>query len=77
MQEAGFKVYEVEFLLIPYEKLWPEWYVTCFCPNPAIRKKARRPVFTRSRNEMDEVEHQEKRMDICNNNNISIYTRKS
>ncbi|RYR53497.1 hypothetical protein Ahy_A06g028643 [Arachis hypogaea] len=39
MQEAVFKVYEVELSLIPDEMLWPEWYGTRFCSNSAIRRK--------------------------------------
>ncbi|KAL4337119.1 hypothetical protein AHAS_Ahas12G0078300 [Arachis hypogaea] len=66
MKEIVFKVYKVEFPLIPDEKLWPEWYETCLHPNPAMHRKATdRPVFTKFCNEMVEVEHQEKRCGLC------------
>ncbi|RYR48409.1 hypothetical protein Ahy_A07g034435 isoform A [Arachis hypogaea] len=58
LQQAIFKVYEVEFPLIPDEKLWLEWYGTRLHPNPVMRRKSTgRPIFTRFCNEMDEGEH--------------------
>ncbi|KAL4337120.1 hypothetical protein AHAS_Ahas12G0078400 [Arachis hypogaea] len=66
MQEIVFKVYKVEFPLIPDEKLRPEWYKTCLHPNPAMHRKATdRPVSMRFCNEMVEVEHQEKWCGLC------------
>ncbi|XP_025703925.1 uncharacterized protein [Arachis hypogaea] len=65
-QEAVFKVYEMEFPPIPNESLWSEWHGTMMCPNLTMRQKAtRRPVSTRFRNDMDDVEHQEKRCALC------------
>ncbi|XP_025617319.1 uncharacterized protein [Arachis hypogaea] len=56
-QKAVFKVYEMEFPPIPDESLWAEWHGTMLHPNPAMRRKAiRRPVSTRFRNDMDDVE---------------------
>ncbi|XP_072066721.1 uncharacterized protein [Arachis hypogaea] len=58
-QEAMFKVYEVKFPPIPDESLWLEWHGTMMRPNPAMRGKATgRPVSTRFRNDMDDVELQ-------------------
>ncbi|RYR44487.1 hypothetical protein Ahy_A08g040812 [Arachis hypogaea] len=46
--------------------MWPTWYSACLKPNPAKRWKATgRPVSTRLRNEMDAVEHTEKRCGLC------------
>ncbi|RYR02537.1 hypothetical protein Ahy_B06g081335 [Arachis hypogaea] len=59
-QETVFKVYEIEFLLIPDESLWPEWAL--LRPNPLMCRKATgRPISIRFKNDMDEVERQEKR----------------
>ncbi|RYQ98912.1 hypothetical protein Ahy_B07g086739 [Arachis hypogaea] len=66
MQQAMFKVYEAEFSPIPNKKLWPEWYGTQVCPNPAMHKKSTdRPISTRFCNEMDESERQKKRCGLC------------
>ncbi|RYQ99143.1 hypothetical protein Ahy_B07g087025 [Arachis hypogaea] len=75
MQHVVFKVYEADSLLIPDKKLWPEWYGTQLCPNPAMhRKSTGRLVFTRFRNEMDEGEHQEK---MCGLYRKTSHIRKS
>ncbi|RYR53480.1 hypothetical protein Ahy_A06g028627 [Arachis hypogaea] len=74
MQLVVFKVFEAEFLPILDKKLWPEWYGTRLCPNPAMRRKSTgKPVSTRFCNEMDEGEHQEKR---CGLYKQTGYTRK-
>nr|XP_029146932.1 uncharacterized protein LOC114924923 [Arachis hypogaea] len=65
-QEAVFKVYEMEFPPIPDELMWSEWHGTMMCPNPAMQRNATgRPVSTRFRNDMDDVERQEKRCYLC------------
>ncbi|RYQ92571.1 hypothetical protein Ahy_B09g098796 [Arachis hypogaea] len=65
-QEAVFKVYEMGFPPIPDESLWAEWHGTMLRPNLAMRRKATgRPVSTRFRNDMDDVERQEKRCALC------------
>ncbi|XP_016200005.1 uncharacterized protein LOC107641011 [Arachis ipaensis] len=66
IQEAVFKVYEMEFPPIPDELLWAEWHGTMLCSNPVMCWKATgRPVSTRFRNDMDEVEQHEKWCDLC------------
>ncbi|KAL4293216.1 hypothetical protein AHAS_Ahas18G0105900 [Arachis hypogaea] len=65
-QEAMLEVYEMEFPPIPNESLWSEWHGTMMRPNPAMRRKATgRPVSTRFRNDMDDVECQEKWCALC------------
>ncbi|QHO39885.1 uncharacterized protein DS421_4g132990 [Arachis hypogaea] len=72
MQKAVFKLYEMEFLSISDEALWPEWYVTRLRPNPLMRKKATgRLMSTRFRNDMDKGERQEKRCSLCINFNFN------
>ncbi|RYR03321.1 hypothetical protein Ahy_B06g082205 [Arachis hypogaea] len=66
LQESELKVYEVEFPPILDEKLWPEWHGACLRPNPAMCRKATgRPIFTRFRSDIDEVDCQDKRCRLC------------
>ncbi|RYR15942.1 hypothetical protein Ahy_B04g072910 [Arachis hypogaea] len=61
-----FKVYEMEFLPIPDEKMWPTGYGARLKPNPIMQQKAMgRPVSTQLQNEMDVVERTEKRCGLC------------
>ncbi|XP_057740073.1 uncharacterized protein LOC130957220 [Arachis stenosperma] len=66
IQEAIFKVYEMEFPPIPDGSMWKEWHGTRLCPNPTMRQQAYgRPVSTRFRNDIDEIERHEKRYGLC------------
>ncbi|KAL4316811.1 hypothetical protein AHAS_Ahas15G0322400 [Arachis hypogaea] len=55
--ESVFRVYEMEFQPMPDEEMWPPYEGQRVCPNPLLRRTLEgRPVSTRIRNEMDEVE---------------------
>ena len=52
-----FNVYRTEFAPVPSEDFWPEYHGHPIRPNPALRRAIEgRPVSTRIRNNMDEVE---------------------
>ncbi|RYR33492.1 hypothetical protein Ahy_A10g048093 [Arachis hypogaea] len=53
------QVYAMEFSPIADKKLWPKWYST------RLRKATGRPVSTRFRSDMDEVERQAKQCELC------------
>ncbi|RYR26554.1 hypothetical protein Ahy_B02g060803 [Arachis hypogaea] len=60
-----FKVYQMEFPPI-LEKMWSSWYGARLNPNPSmLRNEKERPVLTRLRNEIDAMEHSEKRCGLC------------
>ncbi|XP_025672901.1 uncharacterized protein [Arachis hypogaea] len=55
--ESVFRVYEKEFQPMPDEEMWPPREGHRLRPNPLLRRSVEgRPVSTRIRNEMDEVE---------------------
>ncbi|XP_057745423.1 uncharacterized protein LOC130963310 [Arachis stenosperma] len=55
--ESVFRVYEMEFQPMPDEDMWPPYEGPRVCPNPLLRRTLEgRPMTTRIRNEMDEVE---------------------
>ncbi|MED6183554.1 hypothetical protein PIB30_038867 [Stylosanthes scabra] len=59
------RVYEIEFLSIPDENLWPQWMGSNLRPNLHMKwKNKERLVSTRIRNEMDMFERPEKKCGI-------------
>ncbi|XP_016204688.1 uncharacterized protein LOC107645222 [Arachis ipaensis] len=65
--ESVFRVYEMEFQPLPDEEMWPPSEGQRIRPNPLLRRIMEgRPVSTRIRNEMDEVEPRPgKRCGLC------------
>ncbi|KAL4344327.1 hypothetical protein AHAS_Ahas11G0167300 [Arachis hypogaea] len=55
--ESMFRIYEMEFQPMPDEEMWPPYEGQRVRPNPFLRRTMEgRPVSTRIRNSMDEVE---------------------
>ncbi|XP_029147038.2 uncharacterized protein [Arachis hypogaea] len=65
--ESVFRVYQMEFQPVPDEEMWPPNEGPHIRPNPLLRRTMEgRPVSTRIRNEMDDVEPGPgKRCGIC------------
>ncbi|XP_015953160.1 uncharacterized protein LOC107477624 [Arachis duranensis] len=74
--ESVFNVYRSEFCSIGHEDDWPSYDGPHIQPNPRMmRVKKGRPVSSRIRNNMDDVEHtEEKRCGLCRQ---TSHTRKT
>ncbi|CAK8542765.1 unnamed protein product [Lathyrus sativus] len=60
------KVYEESFLRVPIETTWPQYEGDTLCHNDNIQRKNKgRPNSSRIRAEMDNIEKEKKRCDIC------------